>query len=913
MTRSQFMKLVIIFLYSILCFSYCISQEATITGTVLDSAEQKPLYLANVILLQQKDSTYKATTTLEQGEFKFSKLTKGTYKIDITYVGFKPYSKTFEFDNKSIDLGRIFLGEDLTLLDSVSVEGIAPAVVLKQDTVEFNSSAYKTTSEANLEDLLKKMPGLEVKDGKLTSQGEVINKIIVDGKPFFQNSPEFTLKNLPADMVSKIQVIDEKSKEAIYTGHDDGKREKVLNVVTKPEKRRGYFSNLGLTYSPPERYNASGNINFIRGKDRFSITGSFNNLSSGMSQQYVEVDGGRTMVSVGGPGASGGISQQTNFSTYYYSEIVPKLTANASYSYRGSITKSINETSQQYIQAADSGRVYNQRSERESNNLGHSASLSLEYKLNDNNRFTLRQSFSLNEAENLSHTTGNTFINGEEINSTDNRNFSERNGNNFGTTFSWWHKFAKKGRTLSINSNLSQSESTSVDSVRSINRFNTGNVSNQDFDQFSKPQSYTQRFSTQVSYTEPIGEKQSLKIAYRREFDKTDDERLLLNYNNNESNYTDIDTLRSSDFDNRVTKDEFSTGIQFKIGEINISTSAQYLLQRIENDQTFPTSTAFDRGFQGFLPNISFSFRNKEGKQLRLNYSRSMGIPQASQLQDVLDNRNPLFLRKGNPQLSESYSNRLGLTYSLFNRETKSYISLNVSGGTTENSIVNSTIIGNGTNSPDGVELPVGARLSMPVNMDGRRNMNGNINISKPIEKWKINVNLSGSASFSRNPQFLNGVIQVSENANYGVGLAINSNFSEKLDVSLSVRPGFSNVKNPTNEAGNRRYSQMTSVIRAAYKSESGIYFTTSLGHQQNGKVGNIDGTSQLIWNMSLSKSFFKKKMDFSITANDLLQQSSVINRNVTSEYIQNSETNVLRQVFRFRLGYKLNKFGGAK
>ncbi|WP_323756765.1 TonB-dependent receptor [Roseivirga sp.] len=905
------MKLVIIFLYSFLCFSYCISQEATISGTVLDSTEQKPLYLANVILLQQNDSLYKAMTTSEKGEFSFSKLTKGTYKIDITYVGFKPYSKTFEFNNKSIDLGKIFLADDLMLLDSVSVEGIAPAVVLKQDTVEFNSSAYKTTSEANLEDLLKKMPGLEVKDGKLTSQGEVITKIIVDGKPFFQNSPEFTLKNLPADMVSKIQVIDEKSKEAIYTGHDDGKREKVLNVVTKPEKRRGYFSTLGLTYSPPERYLASGNINFIRGKDRFSFSGSFNNLSSGGGERYIDLGGGQGMVNVEGIGSNGGISQQSTFRTYYYSEIIPKLTANASYSYRGAITKSINETSQQYIQAADSGRVYNQRSERENNNISHSTSLSLEYKPSDNNRFTLRQSFSLSEGKNTSHVTGNTFMNDEEINSTNNRNFSELDGNNWSSSFSWWHKFSKKGRTISINSSLGQSESTGIDSVRSINRFSTGNVSNQDYDQFSKPEDNTNRFSTQVSYTEPIGEKQSLKLSYKRDINKTDNKNLLLNYNNNESNYTDIDTLRSSQYNNLLTKDEFNSGIQFKVGDINISAGAKYQLQRIENDQTFPRSTALDRRFDGFLPNVNLSFRNKEGKQIRLNYSRSMGVPQASQLQDVLNNSNPLFLRRGNPQLSESYSNRLTLTYAIFNKDTKSYISFNLSGGTTENTVVNNTIIGNGSNSPDGIELPVGARLSTPVNMSGRRNMNGSVNISKPIEKWKLNVQVGGSASFSRSPQFLNGIIQVSENANYGIGFGINSNFSKKLDISLSTRPGFSNVKNPSNEAGNRRYSQMASSLRGTYKSESGIFITTSLTHQQNGKVGNIDGTNQLIWNMSFGKSFFKKKMDFSITASDLLRQSSVINRNVTSEYIQNSETNVLRQIIRFRLGYKLNKFGG--
>ena len=814
------MKLVIIFLCSFLCISYCFSQDKTIVGTVQDSTEQKALYLANVTLHDSKDSLYKATVTSEQGRFELTKIEKGTYSLKISFVGFKSVEQKITVDSESVDIGSVFLAEDLTQLDEVSVEGQAPAVVLKQDTVEFNSSAYKTTSEANLEELLKKMPGLEIKDGKVTTQGEAITKIIVDGKPFFSSSPDYILKNLPADMVSKVQVIDEKSKEAIFSGHDDGKREKVINVVTKPEKRRGYFANVSLTYSPPERYQVSGNVNFLHGKDRFSLSGGYNNLGGGSSQRVAVSPSGET-ISLGGP--SGGISNTKNFGTSYFSDITTKLTASISYNFRGTDSQLLNEISQQYIQEADSGRVYNQRSETTSTNRSHSTSLNLEYKMSDNNHFGIRQSFSFNNSQRLSQVNGNTLINGNEINSTDNKTFSKSNGENWNTALSWRHKFAKKGRTLSVETTLSQSESTGVDTVRSVNNFSSGDISNQDFNQLTTPIGSTENLSGRVSYTEPLGEKKSLRLSYRKSYSNNAEERLLLDYNNEKEIYDQLDSVRSSQYENIQIKDDFTSSLRFSIGEVNLVSGLEYQRQRIQNDQVLPNATAFDSRFQGILPSLSVTTKTKSEAQLRFRYNRNMSIPRASQLQDVLDNTNPLFLRRGNPDLNQSYSNSGSLSYLKFNKESKSYISFSLSGSISENDIVNSTIIGNGQNSPEGISLPIGARLSTPVNVNGRKRISGGINLSKPIEKLKLNFQVNGSVSLSQNPQFLNGTLQSSKNKNYALGLSLNSNFSKKLDFSIATQPSISNVSNGSSEIDDRRFFQIASTARLTYKSESGF------------------------------------------------------------------------------------------
>lgn len=891
------------------------AQDYSISGNVIDSTFQEPLYLANVTLRNQQDSLVNATVTDEKGQFLLEKVGNGTYHLRVSFVGFKVFKKDIIIKDGPIKLDPIILAEDATNLDSVSVIGEAEAVILKTDTVEFNASAFKTTDEASLEDLLKKLPGLEVEEGKVKTQGKDVTKIIVDGKPFFEGSPESALKNIPADMVKKIQVIDEKSEETEFTGHDDGVRTKVINVVTKPERRKGYFGRSSLTYSHPDRYNLNGNVNFLKGKDRFSFTGGYNNLggSSGGEQVYISSGGGVPIEYYSGGGGNGGISENKSFSTYYYSEVNKKLEVTLSYRYNDSQTESSKDISRQFIQASDEGRLYNEKSENSSTRNGHSGSLRVVYKPSEKDIITMSQSISANTSNRTSQLEGVTLLNGELLNSTENFNFSESNGNSWSNRLSWRHKFDKKGRTFSIQTSNSVNTGSGIDTVRSTNIFTTGDVENQIFDQISDPDSKSTNHSATLSYTEPLAEKSSLRLSYTGSSSVNDQQRLLLDFNESDDAYTDLDAQRSSDFKLINSSHSFNAGTSFKLKEIVLSANASYKNQIIKNDQVYPNEINTKNSFPGILPSLSVRKSSKDGKQSSLSFRRTMRAPSAQQLQDVVDNRNPLFIRQGNPSLNASFTNSLTLGHSIFNEESKSYIQISGSFSSTNNSVANKTIVGNGDNSPEGIILPIGARLTTPVNLDGRMSSSINVQVSKPIKEKKLRFSMGGSIRYNKNPQILNEINQLTHSTNYGISLGFSSNFNDKLDMSLRAAPNYSVVNNSNREQTDRKYFSLSNSFRATWKFVEGFSVNTTLSNRVQGRVEGIAGTSQWLWNMSLSKKLLKKKLDFRVSATDILRQNALINRNITAEYIQNSETNVLRQIVRFSLSYQFTKMGGGK
>ncbi|MFY0593704.1 outer membrane beta-barrel protein [Roseivirga sp.] len=888
-------------------------QKYSISAEVIDSTYKEPLFLANVALRNAKDSLLKATVTDEKGRFLLENVANGTYKLNISFVGFKLFQQQITIKDAPLKLGLITLAEDPTNLDSVSVVAEAEAVILKKDTVEFNASAFKTTDEASLEDLIKKLPGMEVEEGKVKTQGKEITKIIVDGKPFFEGSPDMALKNIPADMVKKVQIIDEKSEETQFTGHDDGVRTKIINVVTKPEKKKGYFGRSGLTYSHPDRYNLNGNINFLKGNNRFSVSGGYNNLGGGAggSREVMMISNGVAIPQNIGGGGNGGISENKSLSTYYYSEINKKLEVTLSYRYSDSQTESFRDISRQFIQASDEGRIYNEKSENSSNGNNHSGSIKVTYKPTKNDEIRITQSLSQRTSNNTSSLEGETLLTDELLNSTDNFNFSESLNNSWSNNLSWRHKFKKKGRTLSISAANSVSNSAGTDTVRSTNIFTSGDVENQIFNQISDPDGKTKSNRATISYTEPLAEKSSLRVSYTGSRNINDRQRLLLDFNESDQDYTDLDPLRSSDFELTNTSHRVYAGVGFKIKEINFSANTTYQSQIIENSQVYPNNVNTRNTFNGHLPSLTLRKSTKDGKQSSISFRRSMRAPSANQLQDVIDNRNPLFIRQGNPNLNASFSNGITIGHYSYNEKSLSFLQISGSVTFTENSIVNRTIVGNGSNSPDGIILPIGARFTAPVNLPGRMAANAYAQVSRPLKGKKLRMGISGSAGFSKNPQILNGINQVARSINYGLSLSLNSNFNDKLDMSLRMAPNYSIVKNSNQEQGDRSFSTLSNSFRATWKFIEGFSATTSISNIVQGEVEGIAGTSQWLWNFSLSKKMLKKKLDFRISATDILRQNALINRNITAEYIQNSETNVLVQIVRFSLAYKFTKMGG--
>jgi len=887
------------------------AQEYQVKGEVRDSTAKEALGYATVVLQSPSDSAFRSAVTDQEGNFQLTKIPKGKYVLKVSFVGFKTWADTLDVQ-QNINLNTIFLEEAATSLDDLTIEGEAVELIVKEDTLEYNAEAFTVPEGSELEELLKKMPGVEVKDGTVTVNGKTVQKILVDGKPFFDNQMQTILKELPADFAKKIQFIEEKSEEAQFTGHDDGQRTQVMNVVSKPEKKKGYMGSLRATISPPGRYNFGGSVNFLKGDHRYSFNASWDNLNSGnsleipMSISGADVSRIMALQSAG----SNGIGSNKSLGGSYYTDLNKKLEINTSLRWNNDESYRQTDISREYIQSSDEGRVYNEQSEGQRNNTRVSGSLSLVYKPSDKNQYTFRHTLTSASMLNTNSRSGETILNGNLLNSTNNRSYMENEQLGLTTQFAWRHKFAKEGRTLTIDFSNSTSNGTGSDSVKSTNIFTDGAIQEQIFDQISNPDDRLLTRNASISFSEKLGEKSSLSVRYQNELEEDKSEQLLYDFDNSTQSYSTLDPVRSSQYLLKNLENSLNLSYSLRLDKLRIYPRITYKNTRITNDQTFPREVDTDNNFTGLNTSITISRTSESGSQLQMNFGRTMTVPRAEQLQDVLDNSNPLFLRQGNPNLNSGFQNSLNLFFTKYNEEKERYTNVQLFANSSENATTNYTIVGNGSNSPDGIDLPVGVRYSRPVNISGAKMLNLNVSSSAKILKKKLTVQYGLSVDYSYSPQYLNEQIQYSETLGYSAHIGTRSDISEKLNLNLSIIPRYSTVSNSSPEDPGSNYFSWTSTFNGRWTIAEEFYVTSNLVYAYNGGVSSLGSFDRLIWTASLGKKILKKKLDLNILANDILKQASDQNRSVSAEYIENSSTVLLRQVFRISISYKFNKFG---
>ncbi|HVO75859.1 MAG TPA: TonB-dependent receptor, partial [Ignavibacteriaceae bacterium] len=503
------------------------SQNYFITGRVFDSETKKPASLANVIILTRlvdtplddpQNTFVKGEASDKDGRFTIKSLSRGKYVLKISYMGYKTYNKPFEINNSSIDEGEIFLIRDSLETEEVKVIEKIPPVLVKKDTIEFNSNAFKTNKDADAEQLISKMPGITVQDGKVQAQGEDVQKVLVDGKQFFGDDPRAVLRNIPAEIIDRIQVFDQQSEQAQFTGFDDGNTSKTVNLVTRMGFREGIFGRLSGGYGDEERYKAGGNVNFFNNDQRITLLSQFNNVNEqnfsmedilgvmggtgGMMGMRGRSMGGAQLFGAmsgpmrpmgnfrGGPMSDffvntlNGLSSTKAFGVNYSNTFGKKTTTvsqppnpgfrfpmrdldepetknesmlemNGSYFFNNTNSDANTFTSREYFLTQNAGQNYNEENISASKNTNHRFNLRLDYTIDSTNSilFTPRFSYQKND--------GNSFVNGETneginaLNSTTYLYNTDLSALNSSAELLYRHRFAEKGRTISVSINPS--------------------------------------------------------------------------------------------------------------------------------------------------------------------------------------------------------------------------------------------------------------------------------------------------------------------------------------------------------------------------------------------------------------------------------------------------------------------------
>lgn len=934
------LKHIFLILFGYLLFALPASAQAPyrITGILIDGDSSMVLGKATVSIAPTSDTTRKSLmSTDERGAF-FIPVGNGAYIVEFSFTGYDLSRRIVKVAGASVDLGEVLMFKKQKTLGDVVVVGKVPPARQKGDTTEINAAALKVNPDATVEDLVKKAPGITMENGQVMAQGEQVQRVTIDGREYFGNDAAAALRNLPAEIVDKIQVFDRMSDQAQLTGVSDGNEVKALNIITKANMRNGQFGRLYGGYGTDDRYAAGGNVNIFNKDTRLNILGLFNNVNqqnfsaedllgvNGQANQGGQRGGGGGPRGGGGPGGGmwgggGGFftPQQAGIATtnaigINYSDLFlkKKMTVTGSYFFNNSAIKALSETRRETF-LGDTSQFYNERNESTTRNFNHRINGRLEYKIDSNNTIIYNPNISFQDnTRNSQLAGGNRTASGALINSTLNDRNVDGNGFNIRNELTYRRSFKKKGRSFSVNlnTNLNNRHSDAILNSATASQ-KTGGIVLDTLRQQTNQHSSGSSWGTNITYSEPIGKTGILQLNYNPQLIKSNADQRNLLFDKSTGSYTQFDTAQSNLFDN-TTRIQ-NAGVTYRVGRRgDFSFGLNYQKTHLNSEQTFPFKGTIDKTFGNWLPN--FNWRKDFNKQtnLRVRYRASVNTPSVNQLQNVVNIGNPLFLTSGNADLGQSYTNfifaRLGYTNApkgksffagIFAQQVSDYIT-NGTWVAAKDSVIQ-----------NGILLRKGAQFSKPVNLSGYWSLRSFANYGFSIKPIKSNLNLNGGIGYVRTPGMVNGVANFTENYNFSAGLTLASNLSEYIDYTLSYAGNFSNAVNSFNPSLNNRFYSHNLSAKLNLLSKDGWFVLNDLSNMVF--TGLADGFNQnfWLWNVSAGKKFLEKKRgELKLSVFDLLRQNQSVSRNVDALFIEDVQTVVLRQYFMLTFTYTLRNFG---
>jgi len=912
-----------IFINCLLLISYVgFAQNFTIQGTLKDSLANRALNAATVSLVYAKDSSLVSfSRTNEAGLFNFKNVAPGSYLISFSYVGYVPkWVPVLTGSDKTVEMGVVYMN-DVNTMSTVTVTARRPPVVINGDSVEFNSENFKTAPNAVVEDLLKKMPGMEVdKSGGITVNGKTVTKVFVNGKEFFSGDPKMATKNLPADAVDKIQVYDRKSDQAMFTGIDDGSEETAINLKLKKDRNKSTFGKLNGGAGTPNVFDAQGNVNVINNDEQFSAIGGANNTNrqNFSSRNIVNFSGGGG----GRPGAgvtvnfSGGGSGETdanaqgiaktysiggNYSNLFNSK---KIEFNANTAIND-VERNTNSLS--FTQNLTPGNQFNRSSISNSNNRNKQQSFgaTIDQKVSESFSYKYTPSLSWQQTSSASEDTTLTRsgldANGSLTNKNTTAATSISDAVNISNNLLLRKKFAKKGRTISSTITQSYNQSNSTGSQYTSQFFYNKGVLTSDsiLDQQNIRTGNTSTLSANVIYTEPITKKSLLEFNSYLSKSMGASSKKVYDYSALTDSYGALNNRLTNEFNSEYTYSGGGMSYRSNQKKFNFSTGVS-LQNAVLNGENISAKTKFSQSFQDILPNATFRYNFSQSKNLNIDYRTSTNQPSITQLQPVLDQSNINRQSIGNPDLKRSYVHNLNIRFfsSKILAGKNFFSTLNAS--TTNNSIVNYDSV-----------LPNRTILSKPVNVNGAYRINGSMNYGFGIKKLNSRLSFGLSAGLNNSISYNNGLLNTIVTKSTGPSMSYSYILDDVIDISLTARYAYSKTTNEINATLNTNY--LTKVFGADMTNylPFNIVLNQSFNYAIN--TGRAEGfnTAVPIWNASFSKFFMKnKRAEIKMSAFDLLNKNIGISRNVSQNQIVDRSYNVISQYFLLTFTYSLQKSG---
>ena len=886
-----------------------------IKGTIVEKGSNTPIEQATIRLLNIPDSAMvKGVVSQKNGAFTLKNVKRGSYLLHVTFVGFDPLYQPLQISGKKtpVQVGALELSDGAIELGEALVIGKAPEVAVRNDTVEYNADSYKVTEGSVLEDLLKKMPGVEVdSEGKITVNGKEIKKVMVDGKEFFSDDPKVASKNLPAKMIDKLQVLDKKSDMAMMTGFDDGEEETVINLTVKKGMKQGWFGNAFAGYGSKDRYEANAMVNRFVDNDQVTFMGGANNtnnmgFSDMASSMFSGMGGGGRFR--GGFGAGSGITSSGNAGLNFSKEFSKQFILGGNTRYSHSDNEALSKSQRQNFLPGDSSSYENTQATSRTKNDNFGVDFRMEWKPDTLTQILFRPSFNLSHSMSDSYTDATTLDNARDtVNTNRTVNHTENDGYRLNASLEFSRKLNSRGRVFSASISGGNSHSESDGANRSdLEYFNQANaMRNQVIDQQSNYKNNGFNYRLYLSWVEPIGHNNFIQATYS--FQQNKQEALKYVYSQDENGfYNVLNSAYSKSTRNNFISQRASLSFKSQRAKYNytIGFNLDPSYSASENFVGDTTLFKLTRKVVNLSPMAQLNVMFDKRTNLRVMYNGRTSQPSMTQLQPVADISDPTNIKIGNPDLSPTYTNSLFIRFQKFNPEQQRALMVMANGNYVLNDIVSYTAY----------DALTGVKTTSYKNVNGNYAANARIMFNTPLKNKKFSISSMSMASYNNR----NGYINEAKNTSKNTILSERASFdfrSTYLDLGINGNFTYNNARNTLqgqNDQETYNYGvggRTTIYMPWDFKVESDINWSTNSGY------GAGYEQNEVLWNAAISKSFLKGNQGtLRLKVYDMLQQRSNITRSVTANYIQDSEYNTLNSYFMVHFIYRFSIFkGGAK
>lgn len=894
------------------------AQNITLKGRVLDNETKNPIEATTVYLSRVQDSTVVDYTISDKnGNFTLNvKKTDKPTQLKMSDVVYESYSKEFQTLSESIDLGDISLAIRSTLIDSIEITVEVPPIRIKNDTLEFNASSFKVRPDANVETLLKQLPGVDVSpEGKIMVNGKEVNQILVNGKPFFDKDGKIALQNLPADIINKVQVTDNKTKEQEISGEASTTDDLSINLTIDEEKNKGYFGRIMGGYGTDERYESSGLVNYFKGDLRVSVLASSNNINaSGFSMDEVfdnmntinnfntTRSGGISVNGVNLGGMDKGISQSNVIGFNYADQWTEKTDANGSYFYSDSSSENVNKTNRVNLLPDNLFTTESQTTSKR-DQANHNFNFNTKIAIDSTSTLWIAPKIAKTNNKSRSISSEDSF---DELNDPLNQNrsdsYAEGDDLSFSSSVYYFKKLKKKGRSFSVNFSNDNQDSDNKSNIQSQTYFfqssNPDDVRNQHRNARRKNDNY--EFG--LSYKEPLTDSLKIKVGVNYKLNKLSDITKTFDFNTVSNDYTDFNDLLSNEIDSKTNTITPSVGLELQKSKYNANLTLDTGLHGFKNSSYYLGNTiALDKNYTTTNINGNFRYKFSKSRSMSVRYGYNQSLPTATQLLPVENLTNPLNTFIGNPNLDPNKLHSFNLFMNEYDYATSSGFNIHLY----------SNFYDNWTSAISTYDQDR-KRTTTFVNISGMYNVSGGGGWYQS-HKTENGHNFSYSLNMNGRYNYNKGFVDAKPYEAYGKTLNSGARFTYEYGELLKFTPNYRFSYNQT-DYENYQTNSSSQVVHNAGLEATSYYpenwiFGNDIGYTYNSRIASGYKKDFLLWNMSLSYLFLDKKMTARVKVYDLLNQNRSTSRQISDIAIVDTEDIVLKQYFMFSLSYKIQSF----